>query len=60
MSYGWKYFELKSKTAIKEEEAKEHQMKEGYDPRGYGFYSFKLTYSNGEYTAKWQCSASCE
>jgi hypothetical protein len=38
------------------EEAAQKQRDNGYDPTGYGFYSFKVKKSK----TMWECSSSCD
>jgi hypothetical protein len=41
---------------LTEEEAAQKQRESGYDPCGYGFYSFKV--KNGK--TLWECSNNCD
>jgi hypothetical protein len=41
---------------ITEDQASDIQTQKGYNPAGYGFYSFKTTQT----TSTWECSSSCD
>ncbi len=58
--HNWIYFSLKHEKPITEKIARNTQAILGYDPRGYGFYSFSVDKKRGEYIARWACSSSCE
>lgn len=54
-------FQAHSSERITEEQASSAQMKAGYHPAGYDFFSFRcIEKPDGTYLASWQCSASCD
>ena len=53
-------FRVTANRPLTEDEARKEQIKQGYSPAGYGFYSFKVMEYKGLHITSWECSSSCD
>ena len=56
-------FEMVTDNKPTQSEIVEQQCNDGYDPRGYGFFSWSVLtvkMADGKFKTTWECSGSCD